>query len=160
MVISHNNNIKEKIIRAFIFFFRLILKQNMIRVFLSILAVAILVCAQDKIATPCDEICKGGGCYYEHCTESATCPGGACEFVNCIAPTCNGNSHFLYLCVRHTLSMCIGISMSDIPGICVLDVLKFSHHLMYNHMCFVLILILGGACKFYSSKGAVCHGGG
>jgi hypothetical protein len=43
-----------------------------------------------KANTPCEEVCNRGACIYEGCEESISCPGGACEFINCFKPECPG----------------------------------------------------------------------
>ncbi|KAG5188365.1 hypothetical protein JKP88DRAFT_27463 [Tribonema minus] len=40
--------------------------------------------------SPCDHVCRGGGCQYEGCTEQVQCPGGACTLERCDYPSCKG----------------------------------------------------------------------
>jgi len=62
----------------------------MSHLFILALLFIVAVVSQSRVITPCDEVCKAGGCLFENCVDSAECPGGACEFVNCVAPTCAG----------------------------------------------------------------------
>jgi hypothetical protein len=47
-----------------------------------------------KIPTPCDYVCEGGGCLFTNCENRAYCPGGACDFISSVSPSCSGGFLF------------------------------------------------------------------
>ena len=47
-----------------------------------------------KIPTPCDYVCEGGGCLFTNCENRAYCPGGACDFISSVSPSCSGGFFF------------------------------------------------------------------
>ena len=57
-----------------------------------------------KIPRSCDFVCEGGGCLYENCEYTASCPGGACDFISSVEPSCSGGACRFVNCIGATCS--------------------------------------------------------
>mmetsp|Transcript_18592 Transcript_18592/g.43305 ORF Transcript_18592/g.43305 Transcript_18592/m.43305 type:complete len:122 (+) Transcript_18592:74-439(+) len=64
------------------------LPSRIVAVFVVLMAVA---SAQPR-KHDCEKECVAGQCHFEDCAVTAHCPGGLCEFTNCLAPSCEGGA--------------------------------------------------------------------